>query len=142
MVAQDSVSACKEEKIRPMSVLPFEIRSHNSNLGRPSVLTQINNAGPQDLALEHSTTLFKHPTERSRSLNRARDPGLSLPTSPTEGLEDGSSSTGFKVGVVIHRAESGFAIRVNTIPNFLEINRQVWTPEILLSSMLLMRLIH
>ena len=142
MVAEDPVSTCKEEKVRSMSVLPFEISVHTTNLGRLSDLSQITNTGPQELALEHSTTLFKHPTERSRSLNRARDPGLSLPTSPTEGLEDGSGSTGFKVGVIIHRADSGFAIRVNTIPNFLEINRRVWSPEILLGSMLLIRLIH
>ena len=125
-----------------MSVLPFEVALHITNLGRLSVLAQIPDTGSQELALEHSTTLFKHPTEPSRSLNRARDPGLSLPTSPTEGLENGSDSTGFKVGVIIHRADSGFAIRVNTIPNFLEINRRVRTPEILLSSMLLIRLTH
>ena len=141
MVAEDSVSACKEEKIRFMSVVPFEIVVHTINVGCLSVLSQIN-TGPQELALEHSTTLSKHPTEPSPSLNRARDPGLSLPASPTGGLEDGSGSTSFKVGVIVHRADSGFAIRVNTIPNFLEINRRVWTPKILLSLMLLIRLIH
>ncbi|KAG6865847.1 hypothetical protein C0991_011179 [Blastosporella zonata] len=47
-----------------------------------------------------------------------------MPPSPTEGDEDSEGSNSFRVGVIIHRASAGFAIRVNTIPNFLEINRR------------------
>ncbi|KAG6844344.1 hypothetical protein H0H87_007620 [Tephrocybe sp. NHM501043] len=54
----------------------------------------------------------------------SREPSVSMPPSPTEGDENSEGSNSFRVGVIIHRASAGFAIRVNTIPNFLEINRR------------------
>jgi translation initiation factor eIF-2B subunit gamma len=60
----------------------------------------------------------------------SKDPSVSVPPSPTDGDEDYGGSSSFRVGVVIHRASTGFAIRVNTIPNFLEINRRVSTRHV------------
>ncbi|KAG6862207.1 hypothetical protein C0995_002137 [Termitomyces sp. Mi166 len=52
------------------------------------------------------------------------DPSVSVPPSPTEGDDDFGGSSSLRVGIVVHRAEAGFATRVNTIPKFLEINRR------------------
>ncbi|KAG5342911.1 hypothetical protein C0989_005859 [Termitomyces sp. Mn162] len=61
------------------------------------------------------------------SFNRSilsRDPSVSVPPSPTQEYDDFGNSNSLRVGIAIHRAEAGFAMRVNTIPKFLEINRR------------------
>lgn len=54
-----------------------------------------------------------------------KDLSLSAPPSPTPGDYTLGGSKSLRVGIVVHRAEAGFATRVNTIPKFLEINRRV-----------------
>ena len=93
------------------------------------VLTPIVNTSSQTPALKHSTMLSK----QSRNVDRTHsfvgrftgDNIISVPTSPIDGDDDLSVSNSFRIGVIIHRADAGFATRVNTIPSFLEINRRV-----------------
>ncbi|GLB37163.1 putative nucleotidyl transferase [Lyophyllum shimeji] len=89
-------------------------------------LIPITNNASQALALKHSTT-SKTTSAFSDSFGASlsKDPSASVPPSPTGGDEDQVVSNSFRVGVVLHRASAGFAIRVNTIPKFLEINRRL-----------------
>ncbi|KAG5643607.1 hypothetical protein DXG03_000615 [Asterophora parasitica] len=91
-------------------------------------LIPITNTASQGLALKHST-LSKETSASNDSFGTLlpKDPSISMPPSPTDGDDDYGSTNSFRVGVVIHRASAGFAIRVNTIPNFLEINRRELT---------------
>ena len=75
----------------------------------------------QRLALRHSTLLSR----RLELAGPIQESTMSIPPSPTDSDAEQDLKTGLKIGVVIHRAESGFALRVNTIHNFLEINRRV-----------------
>ncbi|TFK44620.1 UDP-3-O-glucosamine N-acyltransferase [Crucibulum laeve] len=77
------------------------------------------NVSSQHLALEHSTLL---PHSDVNQVN-ARST-LSMPPSPTEEDEMKDHSASLRVGITIRRADAGFAIRVNSIHNFLEINRR------------------
>lgn len=89
------------------------------------VLTPFVNTASQDLALKHSTMIQENSYDDPSHSHHTRDPSISVPPSPTEAYEDRGSLSSFRVGVIIHRADVGFTTRVNTIPNFLEINRRV-----------------
>ncbi|KAF5385870.1 hypothetical protein D9615_002456 [Tricholomella constricta] len=89
-------------------------------------LNPITNTTSQRLALKHST-MSKETSASNDSFGTllSKDPSISVPPSPTDGDDDHGTSNSFRVGVIIHRASAGFAVRVNTIPNFLEINRRL-----------------
>jgi hypothetical protein len=93
------------------------------------VLNPIVNTSSQAPALKHSTTLSKqnkHADYVSPFIGHStRDNTVSVPTSPIDSDDDHNVPNSFRVGVIIHRAKAGFATRVHTIPNFLEINRRV-----------------
>ncbi|KAG6820990.1 hypothetical protein H0H93_008619 [Arthromyces matolae] len=90
-------------------------------------LAPITKTTSQALALKHSTMT----TDNNASINPFKGSLLSVelsvsgPPSPTEGEESIGGSTTFRVGIVVQRPDAGFTIRVNTLPNFLEINRRV-----------------
>lgn len=48
-------------------------------------------------------------------------------------------ATSIRIGIIIHRADDGFAIRVNNLPAYLEANRHVCLLPILIRSLLKMR---
>ncbi|KAF8993727.1 UDP-3-O-glucosamine N-acyltransferase [Cyathus striatus] len=81
------------------------------------VLYPHTNTSSQQLALQHSTLLL-------HSGDHHLMHSTSVPTSPTDSDTDTENVASLKVGIVVHPAEAGFAIRVNSIHNFLEINRR------------------
>lgn len=102
----------------------------------PQILSSLSsNASPLELALEHSTTMSKPSSKPLRKPNHIKSPpDFSVPPSPTDenarSASYSSSMTEFKVGLIIcgegeEEASAGLAIRVNTLPNFLEINRKL-----------------
>lgn len=86
------------------------------------VLHPLANTLSQTLALKHSTMLTKHQSSHIHSFSSRATLDVSAPPSPTGSDGDRAVAESFRIGIVIH-AES--AIRVNTIPNFLEVNRRV-----------------
>lgn len=84
------------------------------------VLNPVIDTTSQRLALRHSTLLSR----RLELAGPIQESTMSIPPSPTDSDAEQDLKTGLKIGVVIHRAESGFALRVNTVHNFLEINRR------------------
>lgn len=50
-------------------------------------------------------------------------------------------ATSIRIGIIIHRADDGFAIRVNNLPAYLEANRHVCLLLVLIRSSLKMRYI-
>jgi len=84
------------------------------------VLNPMIDTTSQRLALRHSTLLSR----RLELAGPIQESTMSIPPSPTDSDAEQDLKTGLKIGVVIHRAESGFALRVNTVHNFLEINRR------------------
>ncbi|EAU91280.1 hypothetical protein CC1G_11538 [Coprinopsis cinerea okayama7 len=78
----------------------------------------------QSLALGHSTS----------SHLKQEDPSSAIPASPikdddkdgeTSSNSDTSSESNYKVSIVIHSQDADQALRINTLYNFLEINRQL-----------------
>jgi len=94
------------------------------------VLNPITNSASQFMALKHST-LHTDPLEFTKltlpsstsSSPRIKNHDMSVPPSPTDSDADPILSASLRVGVVIHRANNGFAARANTIHSFLELNR-------------------
>ncbi|KAG6868924.1 hypothetical protein C0993_007698 [Termitomyces sp. T159_Od127] len=89
-------------------------------------LDPVTNHTSQALALKH-TTMSKDTSTFNEPFNgtiSTKDTSLSAPPSPTIGDQSLGGSNSLRVGIVLHRAEAGFATRVNTIPRFLEINRR------------------
>ncbi|KAH7927118.1 hypothetical protein BV22DRAFT_301994 [Leucogyrophana mollusca] len=98
------------------------------------VLGALANSVSHSISMKHSTLhsnniarvkaiSITHPTSNSSPLQQSRELGYSIPPSPADSDDDRTVYTSLRVGVVIHRAESGFAIRANTLPSFLEANR-------------------
>jgi hypothetical protein len=133
MALQSPISTHKKAKIRPRSASILIPIGHNPLHALTSciVLNPLVNTSSQAPALKHSTTLSKHNTHADYVSpfvgHSTRDNTVSVPTSPTDSDDDHDVPNSFRVGVIIHRAEAGFATRVHTIPNFLEINRRVST---------------
>ncbi|RDB16855.1 putative translation initiation factor eIF-2B subunit gamma [Hypsizygus marmoreus] len=110
--------------------VPWLLKVHYQRTKREKYarfLNPITNTTSQTLALKHSTMLSRHQNNVSHdSIGlHTKDPSVSGPTSPMEADGDYGDSNSFRVGVIIHRADAGFAIRVNTIPSFLEMNRRL-----------------
>ena len=84
------------------------------------VLNSSTNSGSQRLSLNHSTLVY--PTTNPADFSIAED---SVPASPIGSDIEIEQDTPFKIGIVTHSVDNGFAIRVNTIQNFYEINRRV-----------------
>jgi translation initiation factor eIF-2B subunit gamma len=72
----------------------------------------------QKLALNHSSTLsrFDRDTKDDESSHDDEEESPEL---------DADAFTTFRVGLIVHTASAGFAIRLNTLPNYLEMNRRV-----------------
>ncbi|KAH7913884.1 nucleotide-diphospho-sugar transferase [Hygrophoropsis aurantiaca] len=98
------------------------------------VLGALANSVSHSISMRHSTlhsnNLIKvkamsivQPNSDASPLQQNRELGLSIPPSPTGSDDDQNTYTSLRIGVLIHRAESGFAVRANTLPSFLEANR-------------------
>ncbi|KAK7440202.1 Translation initiation factor eIF-2B subunit gamma [Stygiomarasmius scandens] len=85
------------------------------------VLNPPTNAPTQTVALNHSTLQIKLQEKAAFHSNKS---GPSEPSSPVDSDSDIQPSS-LRVGIIIHRAEDGFATRVNTIHSLLDINRRV-----------------
>ncbi|KAG6897400.1 hypothetical protein C0992_001906 [Termitomyces sp. T32_za158] len=79
-----------------------------------SDLDPITNITSQALALKH-TTMPKDTSAFNEPLNgtlSTKDTSLSAPSSPTRGDHAFGGSNSLRVGIVVHRAEAGFATRL------------------------------
>ncbi|KAG6813320.1 hypothetical protein H0H92_012133 [Tricholoma furcatifolium] len=105
--------------------LPWLLKIQYQRTRRRKYGRYFSNTTPQALALKHST-MSKETNVSDDSLRGllSRDPSISALPSPVDEDDDFWGSNSFRVGVIVHRASAGFALRVNTIPNFLEINRR------------------
>ncbi|KDQ27853.1 hypothetical protein PLEOSDRAFT_39954 [Pleurotus ostreatus PC15] len=84
------------------------------------VLNPITNSPGQSIALRHSTLASaSNIALKSKSAHYAREATISPSDSDTEETPLAS----LRVGAVIHPYSAGFAVRVNTLPAFLEVNR-------------------
>ena len=92
----------------------------------------LSNSASYSMPMKHST-LYSHVSKTRTFLDirsHASSPapqseiGLSQPPSPT-GTDDQQSVTmSLRIGIVVHRADSGYAVRTNNLPAYLEANRR------------------
>jgi len=94
-----------------------------------AVLSPLTNVLPQSLALRHSTlkhSTHEHTNEVHFSPTASPYLGnvpLSGPPSATDSEDDDTNSASLRIGVVIHRALDGCAMRANNLQSFLALNR-------------------
>jgi len=82
------------------------------------------------MALKHSSLSSRKRERASARLalptpvhRNTKDAVMSVPTSPTGSDDEDDTLASLRVGVHLHRAEIGFADRVNTLHSYLEMNR-------------------
>lgn len=86
------------------------------------MLNPITNASSQTLALQHSTS---HPPNlKAKSKKDLATVDDSAPPSPSldDDVEDVAPPS-MRVGLLIHRASEGLALRAHTVSSYLELNR-------------------
>lgn len=96
-----------------------------------TVLSPLTNVLSQSLALRHST--LKHSThEHTKEVHFSPTASpylgnmpLSGPPSATDSEDDDTNSASLRIGVLIHRALDGYAMRANNLQSFLALNRHV-----------------
>ncbi|KAI8993921.1 hypothetical protein BD414DRAFT_480816 [Trametes punicea] len=122
--AKPHFDSIKEEFI-PWLCKPQYQRTRREKYG--SILSPVTNNLSQALALKHSTLHLpsrKQRLRRSAAASDADDDHLrSVVPSPVEPDEDESVEPSLRVGLVVHRAASGFASRANNLHAYLELNR-------------------
>ncbi|KAI0690087.1 UDP-3-O-glucosamine N-acyltransferase [Cytidiella melzeri] len=97
---------------------PAKRHKYGSALSSPSA------APSQGLALQHATlhTRSSEPSMHPSSTSSIGEP-RTAPSSPVDSEEESQCNASLRVGVVIHRAEEGYAARANTLHSYLELNR-------------------
>ncbi|OSD07073.1 UDP-3-O-glucosamine N-acyltransferase [Trametes coccinea BRFM310] len=123
--AKPHFDSIKEEFI-PWLCKPQYQRTRREKYG--SILSPVTNNLSQALALKHSTlhlpTPQKQRLRRSAAGSEADDEHLrSVVPSPVEEDDEESVEPSLRVGLVAHRASSGFASRANNLHAYLELNR-------------------
>ncbi|OBZ68149.1 putative translation initiation factor eIF-2B subunit gamma [Grifola frondosa] len=113
------------EEFIPWLCKPQYQRTRRDKYG--SVLSPASNAFSQGLALKHSTlhtNLQKHHLRNNTLRPFPEDEHLrSVVPSPIEGEEEDTLLPSLRVGLVVHKADSGFAARANNLHSYLELNR-------------------
>lgn len=96
------------------------------------VLNPVTNALKQELALKHSTLHSKAPVHLARKeefLNSPpsddQNPEHSRALLPDEDEDEVRIPASLRIGLVIHRADGGYASRANNLHSYLDLNRHV-----------------
>ncbi|GBE80970.1 Probable translation initiation factor eIF-2B subunit [Sparassis crispa] len=115
------------EEFIPWLCKPQYQRTRREKYG--SVLSPLSNTSSQGLALRHSTIytdIHRHHHHYHRGLASPVDPGdgliRSVAASPVDEAEEATVPS-LRVGLLVHRAEQGYAARANTLHAYLELNR-------------------
>lgn len=93
------------------------------------MLSPVTNTVSQGLALKHSTLHL--PSQKQSLRHSAEGPERddehlrSVVPSPVEQDDEDAVEPSLRVGLVVHRASSGFASRANNLHSYLELNRFV-----------------
>ncbi|EKM54376.1 uncharacterized protein PHACADRAFT_174871 [Phanerochaete carnosa HHB-10118-sp] len=85
-----------------------------------NILNPPANTSTHHMSLEHSTTYIPSHTHSVRE--HLREDIRTATSSPVD-LTERDESVSLRVGIVIHRSSEGYAARVNTLQNFLDLNR-------------------
>ncbi|EIW82942.1 UDP-3-O-glucosamine N-acyltransferase [Coniophora puteana RWD-64-598 SS2] len=92
----------------------------------------VSNSASHSMSMKHSTLYTDVPKARAfldvRSHASSPAPqseiGLSQPPSPTGSDDDESITVSLRIGLHVHRADSGYAVRTNNLQAYLEANRR------------------
>ncbi len=95
----------------------------------PEVLSPVSNIVSQGLALKHSTLHLPANNDRLRQSEPDQEPVdehmRSVVPSPVDDEDEHAVEPSLRVGLVVHRASSGFALRANNLHSYLDLNRFV-----------------
>ncbi|KAH9892742.1 UDP-3-O-glucosamine N-acyltransferase [Cubamyces lactineus] len=121
--AKHHFESLKEEFI-PWLCKPQYQRTRREKYG--NVLSPVTNNLSQALALKHSTLHLPARKQRLRRSAAGSDDDehlRSVVPSPVEQDDEEATEPSLRVGLIAHRASSGFASRANNLHTYLELNR-------------------
>ncbi|KAM5531642.1 hypothetical protein V8D89_014694 [Ganoderma adspersum] len=91
------------------------------------ILNPVSNNVSQGLALKHSTLHLPARNDRLRESELDHEPVdehlRSVVPSPVEDEDEHAVEPSLRVGLIVHRASSGFALRANNLHSYLDLNR-------------------
>ncbi|KAI0645894.1 UDP-3-O-glucosamine N-acyltransferase [Trametes meyenii] len=125
VLSQKSQYESIKEEFIPWLCKPQYQRTRREKYG--NILSPVTNNLSQALALKHSTLHLparKQHLRRSAAGSEADDdhPRSTMP-SPVDDDDEDADEPSLRVGLVAHRASSGFASRANNLHTYLELNR-------------------